>query len=89
MLTAGTFLADGSGAIGISKYVATDLNLNRLRKLWSLQRQFLLSLEHVLSASMWTLISPWWIHFDNYSGDADTYLYEKKVHEEVLLGAQW
>ena len=33
MLTAGAFLADGSGAIGISKYVATDFNLNRLRKL--------------------------------------------------------
>lgn len=89
MLTAGTFLADGSGAIGISKYVATDLNLNRLRKLWSLQRQFLLSLDRVLSVSTWTLISPWWIHFGNNSGDVDTYLYEKEVRKEVLLGAQW
>lgn len=33
VLTAGTFLADGSGTIYISKYVVTDLDLNRLRKL--------------------------------------------------------
>lgn len=32
VFTAGSFLADGSGAIGINKYVVIDLVLNRIEK---------------------------------------------------------